>query len=83
MGGAIELAKALESQSGRIKLMTGHKAKGLEFDIVFFLDPELCRTDRDQDANIKYVIQTRAKDKLIYVESDSYETPHAQMEETQ
>ncbi len=69
---AIELAKALSTQSGRIKLMTGHKAKGLEFDTVFFLDSDLCKIDRDQDANIKYVIQTRAKRDLHYVSSHCY-----------
>jgi ATP-dependent exoDNAse (exonuclease V) beta subunit len=52
--------------------MTGHKSKGLEFNRVWFLDPGLCRIDRDQDANIKYVIETRAKDFLAYVSTETF-----------
>ena len=71
LGEAIEYLEALLSRKGRIYLMTGHKSKGLEFDRVWFLDKDLCRIERDQDANIKYVIETRAKTQLAYVTSDS------------
>ena len=73
LGKAIALAKALEQQSGRIKLMTGHKAKGLEFDDVFFLDPQLCGK-KDQEKNIRYVIQTRAKNNLTYIHTETLQT---------
>jgi len=71
LGDAIALVLALEGRSGAIQLMTGHRAKGLEFETVFFLDHKLCRSD-GQDPNIRYVIETRAKDKLIYINSDDY-----------
>ena len=67
LGDAQEYLQALVSRDGRIYLMTGHKSKGLEFNEVWFLDPKLCVIERDQDANIKYVIETRAKHSLNYV----------------
>lgn len=72
LGDAMALAENVMNRSGRIYLMTGHRSKGLEYENVFFLDSHLCNVKRDQDANIKYVIETRAKDKLVYVTSDSY-----------
>lgn len=65
---AILYAQHLFAQKGSVQFMTGHKAKGLEFDEVYFLDPQLCRED-EQDLNLKYVITTRSKDKLYFVES--------------
>lgn len=72
LGDAIAYLKHLLNREGRIHLMTGHKSKGLEFDNVWFLDPGLCQVGKDQDANIKYVIETRAKKRLTYVTSDSF-----------
>ena len=69
LGEAIELANQLANSEGRIKLMTGHRAKGLEFEKVFFLDQHLCKWDRGQDANIWYVIVTRSKDELHFIDS--------------
>lgn len=60
------------NRDGRIYLMTGHKAKGLEFNRVWFLDQHLCRIKYGQDANLKYVIETRAKSFLAYVESSTF-----------
>jgi superfamily I DNA/RNA helicase len=58
------------SSAGSIKLMTGHKSKGLEFDEVFFLDKNLLDVEGDgQDDNLMYVMQTRAKSSLIYISS--------------
>lgn len=62
----------LLEREGRIELMTGHKSKGLEFENVFFLDPHLCDLEKGQDKNIKYVIETRAMDKLYYVRSEDF-----------
>lgn len=58
---AIRYAEHVLKQTGSIQLMTGHKAKGLEFESVFHLDPFLCRED-EQDMNLRYVIQTRSMD---------------------
>lgn len=59
------------SCAGPIKLMTGHKSKGLEFPNVFFLDEQLIG-DRGQERNLRYVIQTRAQETLTYVRSENY-----------
>ena len=64
---AIRYAEHILAQDGAIRLMTGHKAKGLEFETVYHLDPWLCRED-EQDRNLKYVIQTRSLD--TYYEID-------------
>lgn len=71
LGGAIAWARKLEN-SGRVKLMTGHKSKGMEFDNVFILDEHLIR-DREQDPNLRYVMQTRSKDRLTYIRSEDRE----------
>ena len=60
------------NRDGRIYLMTGHKSKGLEFNRVWFLDQFLCRIKYEQDANLKYVIETRAKSFLAYVDSETF-----------
>lgn len=58
--------------------LTGHKAKGLETDNVYILRPDLmphpkAKSDfqKEQELNLQYVVTTRAKDKLFYVEKDS------------
>lgn len=66
LGSTIAYAKHMFEQSGEIKFMTGHKAKGLEWDHVYHLQPELC-TDFGQDPNVKYVIDTRAREVLSYI----------------
>jgi hypothetical protein len=65
---AVEYAKFILNSVGSILLTTGHKAKGLEWDTVYHLDPFLCR-DEDQDRNLKYVITTRAKHEIYEIES--------------
>ena len=70
LGDAIAYLKHLLDRPGRIQLMTGHKSKGLEFDRVWFLDPKLCNMDFEQDQNLRYVIETRAKTRLNYVTFD-------------
>lgn len=65
---AITYAEHLFKQTGSIKLMTGHKSKGLEFDEVIHLDPFLVRQNpTEQNKNLDYVISTRSKDKLIEI----------------
>lgn len=66
---AIAHAEHLFAQSGLIRMMTGHKAKGQEFEEVYFLDSYLCRED-EQDQNLRYVIQTRSANLLHYIDSE-------------
>jgi DNA helicase II / ATP-dependent DNA helicase PcrA len=79
LSGALAYAKHLFAQEGKVKLMSGHKAKGLEFDTVYHLDawripgkfvetPEELR----QENNVKYVIETRAKKELVYINTEEY-----------
>lgn len=81
LGDAIAYLEHLLSREGRVYLMTGHKSKGLEFDRVWFLDPHLCRLEYEQDKNLKYVIETRAKAVLSYVSTDTFSVPHEVEEE--
>lgn len=73
LGDALAYAEHIFNSQGPILLMTGHKSKGLEFDHVFFLDQEILRLDDEgQDKNLKYVIQTRAKQTLTYVTTEGW-----------
>lgn len=69
---AIDYAERVMSVAGPVKLMTGHKSKGLEFKTVFILDKELIKLSEDQEKNLLYVMQTRSKDRLIYADSKNY-----------
>ena len=71
LAAAIAHAEHVFAAKGPVLLMTGHKAKGLEFDHVFFLDPFRIGDD-DQELNIAYVIQTRAKMSLTHVTMDNF-----------
>ena len=75
LGQAISYAEHLFSQRGSIRMMTGHKAKGLEFDLVYFLDPWLCGDD-EQDLNLRYVITTRSADRLYKIDSERIVNGH-------
>jgi len=67
LSGAIAYAKHLfEKSSGTIRFMTGHKAKGLEFDHVYHLQQDLLK-HKDQDDNVHYVIDSRPKQTLSYI----------------
>ena len=68
LGSAISYAEHIFAQQGTIRLLTGHKSKGLEFDNVFWLDPGLCG-DSDQDLNLRYVITTRSQNSLTILDS--------------
>lgn len=71
LGDAIAYAKHLLASAGPVKMMTGHKAKGLEWDDVFILDEHLIKPF-GQDVNLRYVMQTRAKENLTYVYSERF-----------
>lgn len=72
LGEAIAYAEFIMSAKGPIMMMTGHKSKGLEFNTVFILDKFLIRMDEGQDQNLLYVMQTRAKERLVYVETERF-----------
>lgn len=72
LGEAIERANLVFQQEGNITLSTGHKSKGLEFSNVYILDRDLLRLDEPQDANLLYVMQTRAKENLTYIYSNDF-----------
>ena len=73
LGEAIARAEFVLRQEGPITLITGHKAKGLEWDTVYHLDPWLIGDD-DQELNLRYVIQTRARDAYYEINSKSITT---------
>lgn len=82
LGGAIAYAQHVFNSQGPVMLMTGHKAKGLEYDHVFILDDNLLRLEPgSQDNNLKYVMQTRAKKTLTYVDSSGFFDEFAQDDE--
>ncbi len=77
LGGAITYADHIMNVTGPVKMMTGHKAKGLEFHNVYILDRQLLRleeesTGKSQDRNLLYVMQTRAQRTLTYITGESF-----------
>jgi superfamily I DNA/RNA helicase len=74
LGAAVAYVERIFASGGNIQLTSGHKAKGLEWDTVFHLDPwrvpsKWAETDEDkqQENNLEYVITTRSKDKLFFI----------------
>lgn len=70
LSGMLSYAQMIFAQSGPVRLLTGHKSKGLEFPNVYWLDPGLC-DNREQDRNLAYVITTRSENILNVVDSSS------------
>lgn len=68
LGQAISYADHLFAQKGTINLLTGHKAKGLEWNTVYHLDSFLLG-ESEQELNLRYVIQTRAMQNYYEIES--------------
>ncbi len=72
LGQAIAFAEALFRQEGPIQLLSGHKAKGLEWNTVYHLDPWRIPSkfakegteEWEQELNVRYVIETRFKENL-------------------
>ncbi len=63
-----------EPEPGVICLATGHRAKGLEWDVVFILRPDLLPhplakspEEIEQEMNCCYVVATRARHRVYYV----------------
>jgi DNA helicase-2/ATP-dependent DNA helicase PcrA len=70
LGTAIAYAKHIfESSTGEIRFMSGHRSKGLEFDHVYHLNSSSIGPG-GQEPNIYYVIDTRPKSRLTYIEME-------------
>lgn len=73
LGGSLAYAKKLFESEGTIRLLTGHKAKGLEWPLVYHLDPWLIgkheKSNHSQEENLRYVISTRAQETLYEINS--------------
>jgi superfamily I DNA/RNA helicase len=77
LAGAIAYAESIFASKGPIQLLSGHKSKGLEFDHVFHLDPSRIPSpyaespeEVEQEYNVQYVIETRAKRTLTLIEME-------------
>lgn len=80
LGEAIAYAEHIFSASGPIQLLSGHKSKGLEWDTVYHLDPHRIPSPYaqegeglEQEHNVKYVIETRAKETLNLVTMEGFD----------
>ena len=71
LGDALAYAQHLIQMHSPLKLTTGHKAKGLEFEHVYFLDQHLVGKE-EQEPNLRYVIITRSKNTLTYIKSEDF-----------
>lgn len=79
LGAAIAYCEHLFSAKGPIQLLSGHKAKGLEWETVYHLDPQRIPSPwskegeaLEQELNVRYVIETRAKDALYFVRLEDF-----------
>lgn len=78
LGGAIAYAEHLFASNGPIQLLSGHKSKGLEWDVVYHLDPWRIPSpyaespeELEQELNIRYVIETRSKSDLYLIDAEN------------
>lgn len=74
LGAAIAYAEHIFAAAGPVQLLTIHKAKGLEWSTVYFLEPDLIpsqyaitQEEFTQELNARYVAITRAKENLYMV----------------
>lgn len=70
LGEAVAYATSVLNSSGKVHLMTGHKAKGHEFNNVYFLDQHLVGKE-GQEPNLRYVICTRTTGNLTYIDVEN------------
>ena len=85
-----EIIRALENlfsyTTGRVTLSTGHRAKGLEWDLVVHLDPWRVpskfaiqasmrgnHSQLEQEHNLQYVIETRARHTLVEANLEDFQ----------
>jgi ATP-dependent DNA helicase UvrD/PcrA len=78
LGAAVAHAEFIFAKEGPIQLLSGHKAKGLEWPVVYHLDPHRIPSPwsregeaLEQELNVRYVIETRAKEALYLVRLDT------------
>ena len=74
LGAAIAYCEHIFAARGPIQLLSGHKSKGLEWDTCYHLDPQRIPSPwakegeaLEQELNVRYVIETRAKQSLYFV----------------
>jgi superfamily I DNA/RNA helicase len=80
VGTLIQSIESMFSDSnGCLMLCTIHKAKGLEWQKVFILDPDRMPSkwarqawQKQQETNLQYVAVTRAKSELVYIQSNQF-----------
>src|SRR5215471_2922630 len=79
LGAAIAYAEHLFAAKGPIQLLSGHKAKGLEWDTIYHLDPHRipspwCKEGEalEQEFNVRYVIETRFKKEMFLVRLEDF-----------
>lgn len=79
LGAAIAYCEHIFAAKGPIQLLSGHKAKGLEWDTCYHLDPHRIPSPwskegeaLEQEYNVKYVIETRAKQNLFFVKLSDF-----------
>jgi ATP-dependent DNA helicase UvrD/PcrA len=79
LGGAIAYCERIFAERGAVQLLSGHKAKGLEWHVVYHLDSHRIPSPYaregealEQEHNVKYVIETRAKRELYFVRLDQF-----------
>ena len=79
LDGAVAYAEHLFKSQGTIQLLSGHKAKGLEWNTVYHLDPWRIPSkwakepeEIEQERNVEYVITTRAKQDLWLVTMEGF-----------
>ncbi|CTQ55351.1 ATP-dependent DNA helicase RecQ [Roseibium album] len=72
-----EWARESRSEQRGLKLLTAHRAKGLEFDDVIILDGGWERPSREEDSDaprrLFYVAMTRARRNLVVLSNDNHE----------
>lgn len=77
---AIMAAEALFKREGPIQLLSGHKAKGLEWDAIYHLDAWRIPSkfakpnteEMEQELNVRYVIETRFKKEMYLVNMEGF-----------
>lgn len=79
LGEAIAYCESLFAAKGPVQLLSGHKAKGLEWNTVYHLDPQRIPSPwakegeaLEQELNVRYVIETRAKESLYFVRLEDF-----------
>lgn len=79
LSAAIAYCEHIFASKGPIQLLSGHKAKGLEWDTVYHLDPHRIPSPYakegealEQEHNVRFVIESRARHSLYFVRLDQF-----------